>query len=154
MKKDLGVVFVFGAAFFCLMLALIAGKAYAADDLQTKQISTLYNDPVSRVIQQQMSAIQERNAEAAYSLLTEETHGDYDNAQTFLTKMRYEYRPLYNYKEYSFKDRYDVSGALIQKVEVTDLNGELSLVIFRLEQQGGDWRIDSVTVLETDAQPI
>lgn len=122
-------------------------------DIQT--VSATSVDPVHKLIQTQLQAIRKRNADLAYSTTSDNLHQKYTNAQDFLGKIRFEYRPIYNYKSFEFLDRHDLNGDLLQKVSLQDHNGNKAVAVYRLKKNvSGLWQIDSFSVLYDDGQAI
>jgi hypothetical protein len=110
---------------------------------------------VQDVIRQQLEAIRQRDADAAYALMTHDFHEEHDDPKTFLATMRFENRAIYNHEEFTFLDKQGSGPVSIQKVRIHDHYGEPVTVIYRLEQQeDGSWLIDSFTMLDAEAQPI
>ncbi len=141
-----------------LTAGAVSGPAFAEDrpqpEITATNIATTAIDPVQDLISRQMDAIRDRNAEQAFSYTTAGFHEHYNSAQSFLSRMRFEQRPLYNHKDYTFLDRHEIEGGgMLQKVKVQDTyGGDPVTVIFRLEQQpDGTWLIDSYSVLGNHA---
>ena len=153
----------------CLFLALTMAVPARADDAAQPPVTNIAapataatsttDDPVQALITQQLNAIRARDADQAFAHTTSTFHDHYNTAQNFLSHMRFEYRPLYNHKTFSFLDRHEIQGGgVLQKVTVEDNYGTGPVtVIFRLQQQeDGQWLIDSFTLLnaDDDAKPI
>ncbi len=136
-----------------LFLTLCAAVPAYADDtspLPVTSIAAAAGDPARDLITRQMEAIRARDAEQAFAHTTAAFHEHYDTPQNFLSHVRFEYRPLYNHKEFAFLDSHELDGGgLLQKVKVEDSYGEDPVtVIFRLQKQDdGQWLIDSFTIL-------
>ena len=110
---------------------------------------------VQDVIKAQLAAIRDRDADAAYALMTHDFHEENLDALTFLATMRFDQRAIYNHEEYTFLDKQGTGPVAIQKVRMNDHYGDPVTVIYRLEEQGdGSWLIDSFTILNEEAQPI
>lgn len=154
-----GIFLVFAVATACVLLAVVAGKA-KADDLSLQpgnivEISAGGVDPVHEIISKQLDAIKDRNAIEAFAMATDSFHNRFNTANGFLSQMRVEYRPLYNYDSITFLERNSIADGILQHVKITDQYGEPILVIYRLEKQdNGQWLIDSFTVLNSHAQPV
>lgn len=148
----------------CLFLVLCAAvPAHAAGDPAPLPVTSIAapaaGDPVRDLIARQMEAIRDRDAERAFAHTTAAFHEHYDTPQNFLSHVRFEYRPLYNHKGFSFLDSHELDGGgLLQKVKVEDSYGDSPVtVIFRLQKQDdGQWLIDSFTILGggDDGKPI
>jgi len=126
-------------------------------ELQIQKISTTPPlDPVRIIIRNQLDAIQNRNADSAFAMMTQSLHDKFDSAKNFLSIMHFEYRPIYNYKSYIFLDGYSMSDKItIQKIEIKTRNDDLVTVIYSMKKQpDAGWLIDSFTVLDNKAQAI
>ena len=150
----------------CLFLTLCAVAPAHAEDPAPLPVTSVAapaaataGDPVRDLIARQMEAIRDRDAEQAFAHTTAAFHEHYNTAQNFLSHVRFEYRPLYNHKEFAFLDSHEIDGGgLLQKVKVEDSYGDSPVtVIFRLQKQDdGQWLIDSFTILGggDDGRPI
>lgn len=162
MKFDKGIFFIFGIATFCILLAVVAGQANAesqslkASTEGYQAVSASQKDPVQDTIMRQLAAIKSRDAGQAFSLISESMHDKYKNPKNFLGHMRFEFRTLYNHTDYRFLDRHEIGSGMIQKVQVTTMDDEPVLVIFKLEETDtGSWVIDSFTIIGSgETQPI
>lgn len=131
-------------------------QAIAVNDYIVPEASVPVADPVQAVIIRQLAAIEARNADLAWSLATADFHDKFSSAGKFMGKVRYEYRPLYNHDDYTFLERREANGALVQKVQLRDhYSGAPITVLYRLEQQqDGLWLIDSFVILDSSGQAI
>lgn len=117
--------------------------------------ATAASHSVQDVIKAQLAAIRSRDADAAYALMTADSHKKNLDAKTFLATMRFNQRAMYNHGEFTFLDNQSTGSVSLQKVRINDHYGDPVTVIYRLEQQeDGRWLIDSFTTLHIDAQPI
>lgn len=162
MKKiDKGIFFIFCLASLCVLLAVVAGTA-KADELthKTSVTSDTYKlstaDPVQGLIIRQLAAIKARDAQEAFALTSASIHDKYKNAKNYLGHMRFEFRSLYNHEDFQFLDRHNIGADLIQKVQITNMNNEPVLVIFKLvPDDAKSWVIDSFSVIGgEETQPI
>ena len=135
--------------------------AFAQDEkdvvLDSSTHANTDHDLIRELITTQLAAIKQRDAEAAFSTLSESMHGKFNDSKKFLAKMRFEYGPIYNHEAYTFLESHDTSdGDIIQKVRVQDrYSGEKSLVIYRISVDfEGHYVIDSFTIINLDSTPI
>ena len=121
-----------------------------------KEIAAQPMDPVESVIERQIAAIKSRDAEAAFENATSAFKNKHGSAEDFLNEMRFEYRPLYNAKNYEFLRRSENGNTVIQKIKIHARYGDPVTVIYRLKSlDNGTLLIDSFALLnQTDAQPI
>lgn len=156
---------ILSTAAFCLLLTVIAVTATnaQADSQQQPQIINASlpqppagEHPTKTLIKDQLTAIKARNADLAYSYLSDHMHGNYDSAKEYLSDMRFEYRPIYNYESFTFLDSHTQDDAFVQKVSFIDsYSGDEFTAIYRLvETEDGQWKIDSFAVMDLDSSPI
>lgn len=116
------------------------------------------DDPLQLLIAQHLEAVKERNADQAFSFFAHSLHDKFNDAGKFLVSLRLEYRPIYNYKRFSFLDqRFIDQNTAIQTVNIEDRYGYSVTVLYKIKSdQLGRWLIDSFTVLNgrEDSQPI
>lgn len=110
-------------------------------------------DNIHHVIEEQLRAFRERDAENAFSFASENLKGKYRNSKHFMKTVRFSYKPLYEHLSYAFLDQNIVNGDIIQKVEMIDRKGMPILVLYKLKKMDDQWLIDGYTVLNNDAQP-
>lgn len=138
-----------------MMMALPVKAAELKTQDQTIESEDLYLTHIRTTIQKQLTAISSRNAELAFSMISEKMHKKYSTPQEFLGKIRFEYRPIYNYETFEFLDHHDLNGDLLQKVSITDRYGEEAIALYRLKKNTqGSWLIDSFSILYNDGQAI
>lgn len=117
-------------------------------------------DPIRDLITRQMDAIRARDAEAAFAQTAAALHDHYPTAKKFLSHIRFEQRPLYNHNGFTFLDRHEIEGGVLQKISVSDSFSDSPVTaVFRLEQDaGGRWLIVSCAILDDydgdKAEPI
>jgi hypothetical protein len=124
------------------------------EGLDTQDVSLAVPfDPVKNIISKQLTAIQKRDAESAFSMITDNLNSKFDNANDFLGTLHFEYRPIYNYKSYSFIGGYNPSNkSIVQKVKIESRYGDPAIVIYNIRKQDdGKWLINSFTILDNDA---
>lgn len=133
-----------------LLLSLFPFMARAAEQGPSAQ-------SVQDVITQQLNAIHDRNADAAYATMSHDFHENFEDSRNFMNDLRFRHRAIYNHEDFTFLDKQGSSTGpvALQKVRMNDHYGEPITVIYRLEQQDdGSWLIDSFTILDAEAQPI
>ncbi len=153
--------YIFGLSLVCIILTIVAISAHAdespnaAQDGLITEISTKASNPAHELIRRQLSAISDRDADLAYALTTDHFHEKFDTAKEFLSHLRFELRPIYNHENVTFLEQHQTQRGLVQKVKMEDRYGEPVTVIYRLMQQDeGQWLIDSFAILALEADPI
>lgn len=154
---------ILSTAVFCLLLTVLAVKANNAQaDPQHKpeiinaSIPQPEIHPAQTLLKEQLTAVKARNADLAFSYLSDNLHQDYQSAKEYLNEIRFDHRPMYNYETFEFLDRHTQDGNIIQRVLFKDsYSGESFTGIFRLVQtEEQQWKIDSFAILEQEASPI
>lgn len=158
-KQNKTTMFVMATAAFFLVITLIAAHADASEitkqSLKAQEVSAAQVDPVHQAIHKQLVAISSRDAELAFSMTTEKMHKKYNSPKEFLGKIRFEFRPIYNFKSYEFLDRHEINGGLLQKVSITDHSGEKAVAVYRMKRNSnGNWLIEAFSILFEDGQAI
>lgn len=151
--------FVMATAAFFLVITIIAANAGASELSQNKvkaqEISIKNIDPVHQLIKKQLQAISSRDAELAYSMTSQKLHKKYSSPKEFLGKIRFEFRPIYNYKSFEFLDRHEIKGGMLQKVSITDHAGDKAVAVYRMKKSpDGIWLIEAFSILFDDGQAI
>lgn len=120
-------------------------------------VPLLNKDPAQDIIEQQLKAFRDRDATLAFELTSDKIRTKYDDDEKrYLQMMRYLYRPLYENDSYTFLESAVVGEAHIQKLELIDLDGDATIVIYRIVpgKKDGTWLVDGYTLLEAESEPI
>lgn len=151
-------------AVFGISTSVICGSAKAEEDTnpyemnaQKASIPPEKMNKAQNIIQQQLKAISDRDAHKAFDFMTEHSHKNYDDAQDFLSDMRFEFGPIYNHMDIEFLHHYENGTVSVQKVSLKDrYSGDNFTVIYKLQlQDNGTLLIDSFSILNfEEAQPI
>lgn len=157
---------ILSTAAFCLLLTVVAVKASDAQadpqrqpeiiNASIPQPAAEQQHPGQTMIKDQLTAIKARNADLAFSYLSDHMHENYDTAKEYLSEMRFEYRPIYNYESFEFLDSHTSGESLVQKVSFVDsyTKDEFTAIYRLVKSEDGHWKIDSFAVLEQDSSPI
>lgn len=152
--------FVFGVAFVCIFLTIIASTAKAGESPggETHSVAAaraVDSGPVHQAIADLFAAVKARDADDAYGSTTGHVHERFKSAKEFLKQMRFEFRPLYNYEAYTFLESHNIDNGVIQKVRVDDRYGDSVIMIYRLQkQESGGYLIESFSMIGGEARPI
>lgn len=103
-----------------------------------------------------MAAVKSRNAERAFSLTAQTLRDRYATPARFLSRLHYDYYPIYGHIGMRFLETREADGDLVQTVELSSLFDPPVTVIYRLGRGAdGAWLIESFAVLdEADSDPI
>lgn len=125
-------------------------SAWAIGDITTADAIAIHE-----VVQTQLEALSNDDADSAFELATPEKRMLIGSPDNFLRLIKEEYNPIYRYQRVIFSRPEVINGDAIQIVRVTDGNSRVWLAIFWM-QQGEDsaWRIDGCQLLETTSVSI
>ncbi len=152
--------------------AFIAGGAYAQADTGSVKTKTSVATPVTtaavaepriagapdnvkNIIESQLKAFRSSDPAAAYKFASENARIKYGNAKGFFTMMRSACSALPDHVSYSFMDRREYNGKILQKIEFLNTDGSASTGFYKLvKNTDGAWAVDGCLMLQSDAQPI
>lgn len=122
----------------------------------SQNFSVDYTEPVHQIIEKQLRAFREYDAEKAYGYNSNAFKERYQNKDHFMLMMRLTYKPLTSHLSYTFLDVAEISGRIVQKVEMMNKDGSAVIMMVYLKQNDrGTWLIDGYTLLDSEeAQPI
>lgn len=145
--------------------AFVAGGAYAQADTgdasKIKQRPAIEarldntGDPVKNIIESQLKAFRKSDPAAAYKFASESAKLKYGSAKSFFIMMRSACHALPDHVSYSFMERREVDGKILQKIEFLNTDGSASTGFYRLTKNAdGAYAVDGCLMLQSDAQPI
>jgi hypothetical protein len=136
--------------FASTLVALAFHGAAAAAPLQEEQAAK-----VREVIVQQISALQEDDAERAFQTATPAVQAAIGSSMRFLAMVRGAYPMVYRPSSVSFHKPEAEEGSVLQLVEIRDTADKSWLALFALEEQPDKtWRISGCVVAENPWQSI
>ncbi len=139
-----------------LLLSLFALSALSAG-LRASPSET-DQQAIQEVITAQIAAFQQDDAEMAFSYASPGIRERFDDATEFLAMVKSGYAPVYRPKALRFLELVTAHGAPMQRVEVTDLRGQVQIAVYSMEKQlSGDWRINGCWLMpsaDADAPPV
>jgi hypothetical protein len=125
-------------------------NAWAIDDITTADAIAIHE-----VVQNQLEALSNDDADSAFELATPEKRMLIGSPDNFLRLIKEEYNPIYRYQRVIFSRPEVINGDAIQIVRVTDGNSRVWLAIFWMQQgEDSNWRIDGCQLLETTSVSI
>jgi hypothetical protein len=120
-----------------LMMALLCAPALSQQLLNPDE-----RQAIRSVIQAQLDAFQEDDAETAFSFATPGIQARFRDPETFMTMVRTGYEPVYRPGSVLFQELVPFAGSVAQQVLITDRSGRSVMAIYPMEQQDdGSWRI-------------
>jgi hypothetical protein len=97
---------------------------------------------IRAVIEQQLQAFQNDDAEAAFRFASPEIQVKFGTAETFLRMVRTTYSAVYRPRSVLFAEVISLQNIPTQEVILLDPDGNLVKALYLMEQQpGNDWRI-------------
>lgn len=125
-------------------------SAWAIDDITTADAIAIHE-----VVQNQLEALSNDDADSAFQLATPEKRMLIGSPDNFLRLIKEEYNPIYRYQRVIFSRPEVINGDAIQIVRVTDGNSRVWLAVFWMQQgEDSNWRIDGCQLLETTSVSI
>lgn len=110
---------------------------------------------IQRTVKMQLDAFKEGDAAGAFSLTTTAARVRFANAEEFLSFIKSQYQPIYQYRLALFSNAEVVGGNVIQLVRVTDADNHVWLAVYLMQQDDEkDWKIDGCQLLETTSVSI
>ena len=127
--------------FFLLLVCLLPVKA--------EQLTALDQKNIRSVVEGQMSAFANDDANKAFSYAAPNVRQAVGSAARFMTMVRRDYPMVYRPASSTFLQPESLSGEVLQRVHLTDASGNSWLAIYSLEyQKDKSWRITGCSVQE------
>ena len=104
-------------------------------------------DPVQRVINQQLTAFLEDDFETAFSYASPEIKGLFVSPGQFERMVRRGYPMVHRPAEVTMLDQRNVADRVIQRVMIRDLSGRLHFLVYQMIDTPDGWQIAGVQIL-------
>lgn len=102
------------------------------------------------VIAKQMDAFRLDDGDVAFALTSPGVRQVFETADDFMAMVRTEYSAVYRPRAYRFLKPSILGGEPVQPVEVTALDGAISIAVFSMERQPNrSWRISGCHLLDS-----
>lgn len=126
-------------------LALPLGSAAAANEVsQEDQLA------IKAVVESQLAALADDNADAAFALATADTRSRLRNSDTFLQIIKQQFTPIYRHQRALFSAPEVIAGRMVQIVRLTDTESSVWLAIYQMQKESdGQWKIAGCRLIET-----
>ena len=124
-----------------LSLVLSAGLALPAHADETP------NPDIQAIIRNQLSAFDAGDMDRAFTYASPTIHGIFGSAQNFGAMVQRGYPMVWKPGAIKMLELRDVSGALWQRVLVTDAAGASHLLDYKMIETPEGWQIDAVQLL-------
>lgn len=110
---------------------------------------------IQAVVQSQLIALANDDADRAFALTTVSTRAIIGNADNFLQMIKEEFAPIYHNRRAIFSPAEIIEGDMLQVVRITDDENHVWVAIYRMERdEDGYWKIDDCRLLETTSTSV
>ena len=107
------------------------------------------------IIAEQLEAIRKRDAHLLWKYISKDYQGDYRSPNEAMKDIRRSKKPLFEHLSYSFLDSTVQNEKVVEKVELVTRSGGKVLAFFKLtKDDDGQWKIDHITLLQSESQAI
>lgn len=136
---------------FFAMLILLAGLALPLSSVAAADKVTQEDRVAIRiVVESQLAALADDNADAAFALATADTRSKLGNSDTFLQIIKQQFEPIYRHQRAIFSAPEVIAGRMVQIVRLTDTNSAVWLAIYQMHKEAdGMWKIAGCRLIET-----
>ena len=111
-------------------------------------------DETQFIIESQIQAFLDDNAELAYSYAAPLIKMKFNNPIEFMSMVKNYYEPVYNPKQFYFIDARYFEGAIYHQLQVISQQDESFLATYSLIQDEGNWKISGCAVYPMQKQSI
>lgn len=125
--------------FFTLFILSGLSKA---DDSMKKEL-TMTQD----IIESQIQAFQNKNAELAYSFASPMIKLRFNNPQEFMSMVKSFYEPVYNPKQYYFINSKYFEGSIYHQLQIISQSNMSYLATYSLIRDENEWKISGCSVM-------
>ena len=125
--------------FFTLFILSGLSKA---DDSMSKEL-TMTQD----IIESQIQAFQNKNAELAYSFASPMIKLRFNNPQEFMSMVKSFYEPVYNPKQYYFINSKYFEGSIYHQLQIISQSNMSYLATYSLIKDENEWKISGCSVM-------
>ena len=129
-------IFILSFTFF-----IISGLSKA--DVSLKNELTKTQD----IIESQIQAFQNKNAELAYSFASPMIKLRFNNPQEFMSMVKSYYEPVYNPKQYYFIDSKYFEGSIYHQLQIISQSNMSYLATYSLIKNENEWKISGCSVM-------
>ena len=122
-------------------LFIISGLSKADVSLRNELIMT------QDIIESQIQAFQNKNAELAYSFASPMIKLRFNNPQEFMSMVKSYYEPVYNPKQYYFIDSKYFEGSIYHQLQIISQSNMSYLATYSLIKDENEWKISGCSVM-------
>lgn len=127
------------------VMAFVPVKVLALDEISHED-----RIAIKDVVQLQLDALAEDDADTAFALTTAGTRTKLGDPETFMEIIKEQFRPIYRHQRAIFSSPEIVAGRAVQRVRLTDSSGLVWLAVFMMQREADDnWRVDDCKLFAT-----
>ena len=127
--------------FMLLFTSFILSGLSKADDSMKKEL-TMTQD----IIESQIQAFQNKNAELAYSFASPMIKLRFNNPQEFMSMVKSFYEPVYNPKQYYFINSKYFEGSIYHQLQIISQSNMSYLATYSMIKDENEWKISGCSV--------
>ena len=128
---------------FILSFTLFIISGLSKADVSSKNELSKTQD----IIESQIQAFQNKNAELAYSFASPMIKLRFNNPQEFMSMVKSYYEPVYNPKQYYFIDSKYFEGSIYHQLQIISQSNMSYLATYSLIKDENEWKISGCSVL-------
>ena len=128
-------------AFILFFTFFILSGLSKADDSMKNEL-TITQD----IIESQIQAFQNKNAELAYSFASPMIKLRFNNPQEFMSMVKSFYEPVYNPKQYYFINSKYFEGSIYHQLQIISQSNMSYLATYSLIRDENEWKISGCSV--------
>ena len=122
-------------------LFILSGLSKADDSIKNEL--TITQD----IIESQIQAFQNKNAELAYSFASPMIKLRFNNPQEFMSMVKSFYEPVYNPKQYYFINSKYFEGSIYHQLQIISQSNMSYLATYSLIKDENEWKISGCSVM-------
>ena len=122
-------------------LFILSGLSKADDSMKNEL--TITQD----IIERQIQAFQNKNAELAYSFASPMIKLRFNNPQEFMSMVKSFYEPVYNPKQYYFINSKYFEGSIYHQLQIISQSNMSYLATYSLIKDENEWKISGCSVM-------
>ena len=135
--------------FILFFTSFILSGLSKADDSMKKEL-TMTQD----IIESQIQAFQNKNAELAYSFASPMIKLRFNNPQEFMSMVKSFYEPVYNPKQYYFINTKYFEGSIYHQLQIISQSNMSYLATYSLIKDENEWKISGCSVMPMKQESI
>ena len=120
---------------------ILSGLSKADDSIKNELTMT------QDIIESQIQAFQNKNAELAYSFASPMIKLRFNNPQEFMSMVKSFYEPVYNPKQYYFINSKYFEGSIYHQLQIISQSNMSYLATYSLIKDENEWKISGCSVM-------